>query len=341
MKGVGFSNWTSLQGRAWWNEKLNCSRSEKRTLFYAFSPKKENFIFRSRAALAQRKGGKGGRNLRSVITPPSFFFFCRQVCNSSPPLPLSPFPPLSSPKQSFSGPLAAGGGGGGARKHKWARDLDGKRREGEASTLPSCNSFLENILDFLRAFPLPLSLFLLLPPFPHVCNLSLLLCLHPPLSPFCAQETVFSPPRFRRRRRKGGNLICLRWKRGENGMSSHEGPETMLFSFFSESPSADAASRSSSSSLFFGARIFLHLARLSFRFSRGFGERDSRQGGVFGHLSGSSPIPLPLANTLEQVADGQKKRKEHLSKKGLKICSPLPLQKRGNSTLGKFKKVQQ
>ncbi len=116
----------------------------------------------------------------------------------------------------------------------------------------------------------------------------------------------------------------------------HERPETVLFLLSScESPSADAASRSSSSSLFFGARIFLHLARLSFGFSGGFGERDSRQGG-FGHLSGSSPIPLPLANTLEQVADGQKKRKEHLSKKGLKICSPLPLQKRGNSTLGKF-----
>ncbi len=39
------------------------------------------------------------------------------------------------------------------------------------------------------------------------------------------------------------------------------------------------------------------------------------QGEGFGHLSGSSsPIPLPLANTLEQVADGQKKRKEHISK---------------------------
>ena len=101
---------------------------------------------------------------------------------------------------------------------------------------------------------------------------------------------------------RGGRMECL--------LSNMRGLKLCFF-LFSESPSADAASRSSSSSLFFGARIFLHLARLSFGFSGGFGERDSRQGG-FGHLSGSSPIPLPLANTLEQVADGQKKSERNI-----------------------------
>ncbi len=118
---------------------------------------KEKTLYSEVEPLLHSDGGKGEKISVRLLLPFPPSFPADRCATQALPSPPSPFPPLSSPKQSFSGPLAAGGGGGGggARKHKWARDLDGKRREGEASTFPSLQLFSGKYPRFFAAFPSP------------------------------------------------------------------------------------------------------------------------------------------------------------------------------------------